>query len=135
MSVLALIQEGIEQHPAVEGAAAGSTSSSLFSLVIAVVVVASLWKVFAKAGEPGWAAIVPVYNLVVVLRIAQKPIWWIVLFFIPVANLVAVILTGIAIAQRFGKGTGFGVGVGLLPMVFYPLLAFGDARYQAAKAA
>jgi len=135
MSVFALIQESIEHNPAVEGAAAGGAMSSLFSLVIGAVVIASMWKVFTKAGEPGWAAIVPIYNLVVLLKIAQKPIWWIVLFVVPVANLIATIMIGIAVAQRFGKSTGFGIGVGLVPMIFYPLLAFSDARYQAAKAA
>ncbi len=136
MSVFALIQEGVENHQAVEAAAAGGgLMSSLFSLAIAGLVIASMWKVFTKAGEPGWASLVPIYNLIVLLKIAQKPIWWILLFLVPAVNLVATILIGISIAQRFGKSTGFGVGVGLLPMIFYPLLAFGDARYQTAKAA
>jgi hypothetical protein len=89
-----------------------------------------LWKVFEKAGKPGWAAIVPIYNVIVLLEIVGKPLWWIVLFLVPCANIVAFILIGIELAKVFGKGTGFGLGLALLPFLFYPVLGFGDARYQ-----
>ena len=102
----------------------------LLGLAIVIAFLAGIWKVFTKAGKPGWAAIVPIYNLIVLLEIAGKPLWWIVLFFIPLVNLVAVVLVGIAVAERFGKGAGFGVGLGLLAFVFYPILGFSDATYQ-----
>lgn len=105
---------------------------SLIYLAIVVLVIIGFWKVFVKAGKPGWAAIVPIYNLIILLEIAGKPIWWIVLFFIPIANLVAAILIGIAVAEAFGKTPGFGIGLALLGFVFYPILGFGDAQYVGA---
>jgi hypothetical protein len=105
----------------------------LIELSIIVAIVAGIWKVFAKAGKPGWAAIIPIYNLIVILQIAGKPMWWIILFFIPLVNLIMAILVGIAIARKFGKGDGFGVGLALLGPIFYPILGFGDAQYQGDK--
>ncbi len=105
----------------------------LIFLAIVVGIIAGIWKVFTKAGKPGWAAIVPIYNLIILLEIAGKPLWWFILFLIPIANLVAAILVGIAVAQKFGKGSGFGVGLALLGFIFYPILGFGDAKYQGAS--
>ncbi len=102
----------------------------LIWLVLIVVVIAGLWKVFVKAGKPGWAAIVPIYNVIVWLEIVGKPIWWIVLLFIPFVNFIVLILLGIALAEKFGKSAAFGVGIGLLGFIFIPILGFGDARYQ-----
>ncbi|HXE42330.1 MAG TPA: DUF5684 domain-containing protein [Candidatus Baltobacteraceae bacterium] len=99
-------------------------------LVIIVAVIAGFWKVFVKAGKPGWAAIVPIYNVIVLLQIANKPLWWIILFFIPIVNLVMAILVGIAVAKNFGKSEAFGIGLALLGFIFYPILGFGDAQYQ-----
>ena len=101
----------------------------LLYLAIIVVMVASMWKVFTKAGKPGWACLVPIYNIIVLLEIAGKPIWWIVLFFIPIANFIALILIMLALAKSFGKSGGFAAGLILLGIVFYPILAFGDAKY------
>ncbi|HMQ48750.1 MAG TPA: DUF5684 domain-containing protein [Saprospiraceae bacterium] len=101
----------------------------LFVLAIAILIIASLWKVFEKAGKPGWAAIVPIYNLIVLLEIAGRPMWWFILLLIPYVNIIFSILVNIDIAKKFGKSTGFGVGLALLGIVFYPILGFGDARY------
>ncbi len=106
----------------------------IVSLVVAVILIASLWKLFEKAGEPGWAAIVPIYNLIVILKIAGKPIWWIILLCIPLVNIIVGILVLIAFAARFGKGVGYALGMLILPFIFYPLLAFGDSRLSAAAA-
>lgn len=103
---------------------------ALVWLVLVLVIIASLWKVFSKAGEPGWAAIVPIYNIVVMLKIAGKPLWWLILLFVPFVNFIILILVGIGVAKNFGKGTGFGVGLALLGFIFYPMLAFGSAEYQ-----
>jgi hypothetical protein len=100
-----------------------------FYLVIIVVVLAGWWKVFVKAGQPGWAAIVPIYNIVVLLKIVGRPVWWLVLLLIPLVNLVIFILVSIDMAKSFGKGPGFGIGLWLLSFIFYPILGFGDARY------
>lgn len=110
-------------------AAMGGTTMIIF-LGIALVVIAGLWKTFTKAGKPGWAAIVPIYNLIVMLDIAGKPLWWIILFLIPLVNLIIAILVSIAIAEKFGKGAGFGIGLAFLGIIFYPILGFGDAKYQ-----
>lgn len=114
-----------------DGGGIGAIIAMIIYLAIIVVVIAGMWKVFAKAGEPGWACLVPIYNAIVLLKIAGKPLWWIVLFVIPLANLVAAILLSLAIAERFGKGAGFGIGLALLGFVFYPILGFGDAEYTA----
>ena len=97
---------------------------------IALLMIASLWKVFTKAGEPGWAAIVPIYNLIVLLKIAGKPAWWFLLMLIPVVNFIVAIIMVIALAKNFGKGTGFAIGLLLLAPIFYPVLGFGSAKYQ-----
>ena len=99
-------------------------------LAIVVVIIAGVWKVFMKAGQPGWAAIIPIYNLIVLLQIAGKPLWWFFLFLIPIVNLVMAILVCIAVAEKFGKGAGFGVGLALLGFIFFPILGFGSAQYQ-----
>ncbi len=106
--------------------------TSLISLAIMVVVIAGIWKVFEKAGHPGWAAIVPFYNLYVLTQIAGKPAWWMVLFLIPVVNFIVAIILALAIAERFGKTPAFGIGLALLGPVFYPMLGFGDAQYRKA---
>ena len=99
-------------------------------LAVTVLIVASVWKVFVKAGKPGWACLVPIYNIVVLLDIAGKPWWWILLMFIPLVNLVVAILVAVALAKNFGKGTGFAIGLIFLGFIFYPILGFGDAQYN-----
>ena len=104
----------------------------LIVVYIAVIIflVACYWKIFTKAGKPGWAAIVPIYNIIVLLEIVNKPVWWIVLLLIPCVNLVVMVLVIIELAKVFGKSTGFAVGLLLLGIIFLPILAFGDAEYQ-----
>ena len=106
-------------------------------LVIAVCVamIAGMWKVFVKAGQPGWGCLVPIYNVILLLGMAGKPTWWIVLFLIPIVSLVAAVLVSIEIAKKFGQGTGYGLGLAFLPMFFYPMLGFGSAQFQGAKPA
>lgn len=107
----------------------------VFSLAITIFMVVAMWKIFAKAGQPGWAAIVPIYNVIVLLQIVGRPLWWIILFFIPVVNFVIGIITAIDLAKSFGKGAGFGVGLALVSIVFYPILGFGDSKYEGPAAA
>ena len=102
----------------------------IFALLVAVIVIAGMWKLFEKAGQPGWAAVIPIYNIIVLLQIVGKPLWWIVLFFLPCVNIVAIVLVSIEVAKVFGKDVVYGLGLAFLPFVFYPLLGFGDARYQ-----
>ena len=103
-------------------------------LAIVVLMIASLWKIFTKAGKPGWAAIVPIYNIIVMLQICEKPVWWIILMLIPLVNFVIAIILYVALAQVFGKGVGFAIGILLLPFVFMPMLGFGSAQYKGGAA-
>lgn len=100
-------------------------------VAIIVLMIASMWKIYAKAGQPGWASIVPIYNIIVLLKIVNKPVWWIVLMLLPIVNLVVLIIVINALAKAFGKGTGYTVGLIFLGIIFYPMLAFGDATYTA----
>jgi hypothetical protein len=96
--------------------------------------IASLWKLFSKAGQPGWAAIIPIVNTYFLCKVAGRPGWWVLLMLIPLVNFVIWIIISIDIAKNFGKGTGFGVGVAFLSFIFVPILAFGSAQYQGAPA-
>jgi hypothetical protein len=111
----------------------GGASTLIFAiteLAIIVLVIVSMWKVYVKAGEPGWAAIIPIYNIIVLLRIAGKPWWWVFLFLIPLVNLIIGILVSIDVAKNFGQTALFGIGLTFLGFIFYPILAFGDARFN-----
>jgi len=90
----------------------------------------SLWIVYQKANKPGWAVIIPIYNLLVFLEIVKKPWWWLFLMMIPVVNIIIAILITHQLSLSFGKGAGFTIGLLFLPFIFYPILAFGDAKYQ-----
>ncbi len=107
----------------------------IFWLAAVVFVIAGVWKVFTKAGQPGWAAIVPFYNIIVLLQIVGKPLWWLILMLIPVVNLVIAILVMIELAAKFGKGMGFALGLVFLGFIFFPILGFGSARYQGSASA
>ena len=127
----------IAQNEDIAVAAAAGVVGLIFILVYLVVVLflfTAMWKMFTKAGKPGWACIIPIYNLVVLIEITGKPLWWIVLLFIPFVNFVVAILINLALAERFGKGGGFAVGLILLPIIFIPILGFGSATYQPAPA-
>ena len=113
---------------------AGGGFGGIIGLLVAVLVIAGLWKVFTKAGKPGWAAIIPIYNLIVLLQIAGKPVWWFLLLFIPVVNIVIMVLIWMGVAKAFGKGTGFALGLLFLSPIFVPILGFGDAKYVGSAA-
>ena len=102
----------------------------ILQLGIAIFLIASAWTVFTKAGKPGWASIIPIYNIIVLLEIVKKPWWWILLLLIPLVNLIISFLIMNALAESFGKGAGFAVGLFFLGFIFIPILAFTDARYQ-----
>jgi hypothetical protein len=138
MSTLAflLMQSDSGNNPAGNAAAAGIAGAmGLVWLALLVLMIAALWKIFVKAGEPGWAAIIPIYNLVVLLKIVGRPVWWIVLFLIPFVNLIMGFIVAFDLAKVFGKGAGFALGMIFLFPIFYPILGFGSAKYQGAPAA
>ena len=98
--------------------------------VVVLLLIAAIWKVFSKAGQPGWAAIIPIYNIYVMCKVAGRPGWWLLLMLIPFVNLIIAIILNVDIAKRFGKGIGFAIGMILLPFIFWPILGFGSAQYQ-----
>jgi len=99
-------------------------------LAVVVLMIVSVWKIFSKAGQPGWASIIPIYNIIVLLQIVKRPIWWIILMIIPLVNLIVAIIVTIDLAKAFGKGVGTALGCIFLPFIFYPILGFGSAVYQ-----
>jgi len=124
--------EGSASQPiAIQAAAANIWKTfALVFLFVVLLMIISLWRVFEKSGEPGWACLVPIYNMVVLLNIAGKPIWWLLLLFIPLINIIIYLLVFIAVAERFGKGALFGLGLFLFGFIFWPVLAFDDSAYQ-----
>jgi hypothetical protein len=99
-------------------------------LGLTLVVIAGMWKTFSKAGKPGWACLVPIYNLIVMLQIAGRPLWWFVLLLIPMVNFIVAIIIMVDIARAFGKGVVFGVfGLALFGFIGFPMLGFGSAQY------
>jgi len=117
------------------GEAAIGFVGGLIYLVFLVVLIAAMWKIFAKAGKPGWASIVPIYNIVVLLEIVGRPVWWIVMLLIPFVNFVFIFILMIDLAKSFGKGVGFALGLIFISPIFLPILGFGSARYQGPAAA
>jgi Family of unknown function (DUF5684) len=104
-------------------------------LAVIVFLIASIWKVYVKAGQPGWAAIIPIYNTVIQLRIVGRPWWWLLLMLIPLVNLVILVIVSLDMAKSFGRGGWFGVGLCFLPFIFYPILGFGSATYVGPRGA
>lgn len=99
-------------------------------VAIIVLMIAAAWKVYTKANKPGWACIIPIYNILVLLEIVGKPWWWLLLFLVPVVNVVFSIWMTNLLSKSFGKNEGFTIGLLILPIIFYPLLGFGEAKYN-----
>jgi hypothetical protein len=112
-----------------------SPVSLIISLLIGLLLIVAMWKVFTKAGQAGWASIIPIYNLYIWCKIVGRPWWWILLMLIPFVNFIILIILCIDTAKSFGKGAGFGIGLALLGVIFWPILGFGSAQYQGAAAA
>lgn len=106
---------------------------STFILALVIILVVARWKIFTKANQPGWASLIPVYNSLIFLRIIGKPWWWILLFCIPLVNIVFIALALHLLSKSFNKPVWFTVGLFLLPFIFELILAFGDAKYIGPK--
>ena len=109
---------------------APSPFSTIIALLIALLVIVAMWKVFTKAGQPGWASIIPIYNVYIWCKIVGRPGWWVILMLIPFVNFIILIILSIDMAKSFGKGVGFGLGLVFLGIIFFPILGFGSAQYQ-----
>ena len=99
-------------------------------LAFILVILISYWKIFTKAGKPGWACLVPIYGTIVLLQIIGKPWWWLLLVCIPIVNIIFGIWATNLLAKSFGKETGFTIGLILLPIIFIPILGLGSAKYN-----
>jgi len=100
-------------------------------LLWAVVLIVGLWKMFEKAGQPGWAVLIPLYNAYILLKVARRPGWWLLLYLIPVVNIVIVIIVAIDVARSFGRSAAFGFFLNFLLFgIGYAVLGFGSAQYQ-----
>ena len=99
-------------------------------LALLVFLFITMWIIYKKAGYKGWECLIPIYSEIIRLRIVGKPWWWILLFLIPIVNIVYAIWSVNMLSKSFGKDEGFTVGLVLLGFIFYPILAFGKAEYQ-----
>ncbi len=111
----------------------------LWFLYIAAIVafVAGLWMVFTKAGEDGWKSIIPIWNVLILLKIVGREWWWIILMLIPIVGFIVWIIVALDLAKSYGRGTGFGIGLIIFPYIWTIILGFGSDTYRgpAAKAA
>ena len=107
-------------------------NSVVWIIYVAIVVISivALWQVFAKAGEDGWKAIIPIWNTLVLLKIVGREWWWLLLLLIPIVNIVIWVIVMIDLAKSFGRGTGFAVGLIFLPFIFLLILGFGSDTYR-----
>ena len=126
---LALLQDNTSTGISPLGAGLGIGVMICYFAVI-ILMIAGMWGVFVKAGKPGWAAIIPIYNMIVLLEITGKPIWWFILMLIPLVNIIVYIIVLIELARRFGKGIGFAIGLLIFPFICFPILGFGSAQYH-----
>jgi len=110
----------------------GLSLTSFFSIIffIVVITIVAKWKVYEKAGQPGWASIIPIYNIYVLLKIVGKPGWWLLLLiFVPIVNAVLAIWMVNLLSKSFGKDVLFTLGLLFLSPIFYLILGFGNAKY------
>jgi len=114
----------------------GAALGAIFMIVMLALTAlffVGFWKVFTKAGQPGWAALIPFYNAYILTKIAGRPGWWLLMLMIPLVNIAFGILLAIDIAKAFGQGAAFGVVLlFLLSGIGYLVLGFGDYRYVGA---
>ncbi len=101
----------------------------IYLLVIIFLIIVPMWIIYTKAGQPGWAILIPIYNILVLLKIVGKPWWWLLLFLIPIVNYVFLIWTINLLSKSFGKNVGFTLGLLFLGPIFYPILGYGKAQY------
>jgi len=102
----------------------------VLSVAVGIFLLIAQWKIYSKGNKPGWACLIPIYNIIALLEIVGKPWWWLLLFLIPGVNIIFLIWMMNLLSLSFGKSEGFTIGLLLLPFIFYPILGFGSAKYQ-----
>ena len=114
----------------------GLAVTAIAAIAIAVLLtVVPMWRIFRRAGRPGWAAIVPIFSQYTLCEVVGRPVWWLIWLLIPYLNIVFWLIFAIDLARAFGRSTGFGVGMWLLPIIFVPILGYGSAPYLGPRAA
>lgn len=106
-----------------------TTSDIGFIVALIVFLIVAEWKVYTKAGQPGWAVLIPIYNFYVLLKIVGKPGWWLLLMLVPLVNIVIAIYVIHLLSKSFGHGVGFTLGLLFLSIIFYPILGYGGSKY------
>jgi hypothetical protein len=117
------------------GSLLGSGIFMIIYLAIVVLYIAGMWAIFSKAGQPGWAAIIPIYNVYVLCKTVGRPGWWVILFFIPLVNFVIMLIVLWDLAKAFGHGGLMWLGLLFLGWIFIPVIGFGGSQYQLARPA
>jgi len=102
----------------------------IFILAISILVIIAQWRVYEKAGQPGWAVLIPFFNFYILLKIVGKPAWWLLWIFVPLVNVVVEIWVTNLLSKSFGKDEAFTLGLIFLSVIFYPILGFGKAEYK-----
>jgi len=116
----------------------GGALAGIWIVVIAVLLfhVIGYWKTLTKGGEAGPMALLLFIGCLIpfaflpALKLIRRPAWWVILLYIPIVNFVMLAIISIELAKRYGKGTGFGIGLWLLPPIFYMILGFGSSTYR-----
>lgn len=122
--------ENYDPSSASAGAFAAIMAACLIpALIVGIISLIGMWKVYEKAGKPGWACIIPIYSHIVLLEIVGKPIWWIILLLVPCVNIVVAVWIINLLSKSFGQSEGFTIGLIVLPFVFFPILGFGNYQY------
>jgi len=106
----------------------------LFYLAVVVVFIIAEWRIFEKGGQPGWAVLIPIYNLYVLLKMVGRPGWWLLLMLIPIVNFIVAIIVLNDLSKSFGQGVGFTLGLIFLSPIFILMLGFGDFKYIGPRA-
>ncbi|MGN0497410.1 MAG: DUF5684 domain-containing protein [Lachnospiraceae bacterium] len=115
---------------ALAGIMGAYTVMMILAIIVSIISIVALWKIFSKAGEPGWAAIVPFYNNYVLFKITMGNGWLFLLMFVPLVNIVMSFMVIFKLAKVFGHGIGFGFGLLFLQVIFLLILAFGSSEYE-----
>jgi hypothetical protein len=99
-------------------------------VALTVLLIIAAWKMFKKAHQAGWKVLIPIYNFIVLLKIAGRPWWWLILYFVPLLNLIILLIISLDIAKAFGRSKLFGIfGLFIFSAVGVLILGFGDAKY------
>ena len=113
-----------------------SPVTSVIGLIVAVIAIIALWRVFSKAGRPGWAAIIPIYNIYTLVKVSGNSGCFTLLYFIPIVNIIIAVIVALGVAKNFGKSAAFGiVGLWLFSLIGYLIIGFGSAQYVGEKPA